>query len=151
MEGGITLGKHLIAHWSRTQTCIALSSGEAELHGIAAGAAQAIGLQTILRDLGFETKVVVHSDATAAIGIARRKGMGRIRHLDVSDLWVQDKVRSGSIGLEKIPGDRNPADALTKYVDAGILRRSLLFMGLDLRDGRADAAPESMGVKLATK
>ena len=147
-SGGVAMmGKHTIKQWSKTQTTLALSSGKAELHGIAAGAAQALGMQTILADLGFRVNIVLHTDATAAIGIARRKGMGRIRHLDVSDLWVQDKVRSGAIGLVKIPGDQNPADALTKYVDYGILRKSLATMGLEFRDGRPDSAPAIAGVK----
>ena len=149
-SGGVALlGSHTIKHWSKTQTTLALSSGEAELHGIAAGMAQAIGIQTILRDLGFNVKIMIHSDATAAIGIARRKGMGKIRHLDVSDLWIQDKIRSGAIGLSKVDGSKNPADALTKYVDAGILQRSMTSLGLEVRQGRPEAAPEAMGIKKA--
>ena len=147
-SGGVAMiGGHTIKHWSKTQTTLALSSGEAELHGIAAGAAQAIGIQTILKDLGFSMKLVVYSDATAAIGIARRKGMGKIRHLDVSDLWVQDKVRSGDMDLRKVLGTENPADALTKYVDAGTLDKCMKATGLELREGRSEAAPEAMGIK----
>ena len=150
-SGGVAmLGSHTIKQWSKTQSTLALSSGEAELSGIAAGAAQAIGPQTILRDLGFNVKIVLHSDATAAIGIARRKGMGKIRHLDVSDLWVQDKIRSGALDLVKVPGDQNPADSLTKYVDHSILVKSLARMNLHLREGRPESAPEAMGVKIAT-
>ena len=65
------------------------SSGEAELRGIGDGLARAIGLQPIAADLGFTWRIDIHTDATAAIGITRRRGMGRIRHLDVTDLWVQ--------------------------------------------------------------
>ena len=79
-------------HWSKTQSTIALSSGEAELGGIAYGMAQALGLQSICRDLGMDLKLRVHSDATAAIGIAKRRGLGRIRHLHTADLWVQEKI-----------------------------------------------------------
>ena len=28
----------------------------------------------------------------AVICIAKRRGLGKIRHLDVEDLWIQDKV-----------------------------------------------------------
>ena len=67
------LGGCLAKHWSKTQTAISVSSGEAELHGIAQGTAQAISLQSLMRDLGWSIKVRVLSDATSAIGIARRK------------------------------------------------------------------------------
>ena len=88
------LGECCIKHWSKTQGTISLSSGEAELHGITYGAAQALGLQSLLKDAGWQVPVHLHSDATAAIGIARRKGLGKIRHLDTTDLWIQDKIRS---------------------------------------------------------
>ena len=96
-----------------------------------------------MKDLGSETKIKIHLDATAAIGIARRKGMGKIRHLDVSDLWVQDKVRNCAMNLVKIDGPRIPL-MLTKYVDAGMLHRSMRAMGLELRDVRPEASPEEM-------
>ena len=90
-------GSCCVKHWAKTQSTIALSSGEAELGGIAYGMAQSLGLQSILRDLGMDLKIRVHSDATAAIGIAKRRGLGRIRHLQTADLWVQENIRSGHV------------------------------------------------------
>ena len=87
-------GDHLIKHWSKTQTTVCLSCGEAELRSIGDGLAQALGLQSIARDLGLKWDLNLYADATAAIGIARRRGMGRIKHLDVTDRWVQEKVNS---------------------------------------------------------
>ena len=63
--------------------------------------------------MGWHLKVRVPSDATAAIGIARRKGLGKVRHLDVTVLWIPDKIRSKRILLPKILGMENPADVLT--------------------------------------
>ena len=91
-------------HYSITQSTIALNSGEAELHGISKGFSHALGIQALARDLGFDSKIRVHSNAAAAIGIARRRGLGRIRHLDVEDLWVQDCLRQGRVELVKIAG-----------------------------------------------
>ena len=79
-----------------------MSSAEAELHGINSRIAQGLGLQSIAKNLGFDLKVRLHSDATADIGICRRRGLGEIRHLDVADLWAQDKVRSGAVELCEI-------------------------------------------------
>ena len=95
-------------HWSKTQPTVALSSGEAELQGIGSGISQGLGMQSIARDLGFELKVRVHSDATAAIGIARRRGLGKVRHLDCADLWIQEKIRTGAVQICKVPGADNP-------------------------------------------
>ena len=74
--------------------------------------------------------ITVHSDATAAIGIARRKGLGKIRHLDVTDLWIQDKIRSKQIRLLKVLGADNVADIFTKYVDRSTLEKALKNMNV---------------------
>ena len=83
------------------------------------GCAQALGLQSLLRDLGWEIKIKVLSDATAAIGIARRKGLGKVRHLDCTDrsrsIATWSKIRSKQIGIEKVLSAENAADILTKY------------------------------------
>ena len=65
---------------------MSLSSGEGQLHGISKGASTALDMRTILRDLGFDSNIRIRSCACAAIGIARRRGLGRIRHLDVDDI-----------------------------------------------------------------
>ena len=46
----------LFKHWSSTQTTVALSSGEAELGGICRGAAIALGLHALAKDLGIQLK-----------------------------------------------------------------------------------------------
>lgn len=38
------IGRCCVKHWSKTQSTISLSSGEAELHGITQGSAQALGV-----------------------------------------------------------------------------------------------------------
>ena len=143
--GCVLIGSCLTKHWSKTQSTISLSSGEAELHGIAMGCAQGLGMQSLCTDLGWSLKLRVLSDATAAIGIARRKGLGRIRHLDCTDLWIQDQVRSGRIGLDKVLGAHNPADILTKYVDKKALDMALPKLNLHPTKGRPASAPVAMG------
>ena len=147
-SGGCALvGGRLIKHWSKTQPTIALSSGEAELVGMGQGMAQALGLQSLARDMNWELKINVHSDATAAIGIAKRRGLGKVRHLHTTDLWIQERVRNGDINLLKVLGTENPADALTKYLDPASMTRALDKMGVHFMDGRAAIAPAAMGIK----
>ena len=113
--GAIMVGdKGLAKQWAKTQTTISLSSGESELHGIASGCAKALGVQSLMRDMGWTMPITVHSDATAAIGIARRKGLGKIRYLHVTVLWIKNKNRSKQIKLLKILGTENAAVVFTK-------------------------------------
>ena len=134
-------GSHLIKHWSTTQTTVALSSAEAELTGICKGSAQGLGLQALAGDLGLTWKIRVATDAAAAVGICRRKGLGKIRHLATADLWVQDRIKKGDFELVRVPGVSNPADILTKHVDRTILDKHLLAMNLYYQTGRAASAP----------
>ena len=75
------------------------------------------------KDLGFYFKICVHSDATAALGICRRWGLGKVRHLDVVYLWAQDKVLTGVVELAKVLGADKPADIMTKYTDKATLKK----------------------------
>ena len=75
--GAAARGGHLLKTWSTTQTTVALSSAEAELTGLVKGASQAIGSRSVACDLGMQWEICLHSDATAAIGICKRKKPGQ--------------------------------------------------------------------------
>lgn len=87
------------------------------------------------------------SDATAGIGIARRRGMGRIRHLDVTDLWVLHNLGNGAAKIVKVLGAEHPADILTKHVDRQTLEKALQKMGMVQMTGRSAVAPQATGVQ----
>ena len=143
------IGGCCIRHWAKTQTTVRLSSGEAELHGIAQGAAQTLGVQALLKDMGWDLKANIHSDATAAIGICRRKGFGKIHHLDCTDLWIQEAVHAKQICLHRVDGKQNPADILTKSVDRAALQTALDKTGMVKQSGRPKCAPAAIGVSTA--
>ena len=133
---------HCIKHWSTTQTTVSLSSAEAELHGIAKGASQGLGMRSIGRDLGIDFTISVFTDASAALGMVRRRGLGRVRHLDVTDLWVQEQVRNKEIDVPKVAGAENMADLLTKNLDRPLMTKHLSNMNIFPEQGRATAAPQ---------
>ena len=55
--------------------------------------------------------------SSAAKGIATRRGLGKVRHIDTCQLWVQHKVHQGNIKLIKVKGTNNLVDTMTKYLD----------------------------------
>ena len=61
-------------------------------------------------------EAVVLSDANAGIGIASRQGCGRLKHLEVKWLWVQEKVSEKALRLRRHPTETNIADPATKYL-----------------------------------
>ena len=113
-NGAMFSGKHLIKSWSSTQQVMALSSGEAELYGMLKGATQTKGLISMMADFGEKVVATVCSDASAAIGIAHRQGLGKTRHIEVQYLWIQHEVKEGKLNVKKVGTNNNPADLLTK-------------------------------------
>ena len=73
---------------------------------------------------------------------SRRLGIGKIRHLDTSLLWIQQKIKDGHLVVDKVLGTENPADCLTKHVDRTTMLKHLVAMGLEYETGRADLAPQ---------
>ena len=51
-------GSHLLTHWSRTQSCVALSSGEAELNGMLKAASEGLQLKYLLGEIGEEVMLL---------------------------------------------------------------------------------------------
>jgi len=139
--GCIVRGQHLLKHWAVTQKTVTLSSGEAELAGLVKGSAEGLGLQSVAKDLGIEVELKVLGDSSAAIGICRRTGIGRVRHLAVGQLWVQERVRNGDFTLVKHPGSENPADMMTKHLDRATIEKHLKMVGIIAVAGRPLSAP----------
>ena len=84
----------------------------------------------LLSFLGYATKGRLMMDASSAIAIATRSGVGSVRHLAARYLWVQREVENQSFSVEKVAGQRNPADLGTKHVDAKVLEFCRDFVGL---------------------
>ena len=141
------MGTHLLKHWATTQPTIALSSGEAELVGILKAASMGLGFQSLASDLGLTLNLHIHSDSSAAIGIARRRGLGKVRHIAVGDLWIQERLRSKDFSLHKVAGAENPADICTKFVDRPTLDKMLNILCLHHEAGRADSAPQIASIQ----
>ena len=57
-------GLHPIRATSNLQTAISLNVSEAEFYALVHGAANGLGLQAYLRDLGIELPLVVESDSS---------------------------------------------------------------------------------------
>ena len=68
-------------------------------------------------DLGPEN-VTLFCDASSSIGVAKRPGIGKLRHLHVAYLWLQQKVKDGYLKIAKVFGKVNFGGVFTKHVPA---------------------------------
>ena len=140
--GMVMLGIHMIKSWSSTQQVIALSSGEAELYALIKATAQAKGIMSTLLDFGHTLNCTVCTDASAAIGIVHRLGLGRTRHIDVQFLWIQGEVQSKAVKVVKVGTANNPADVLTKNLNAETMNKHMKATHCRADAGRAGKAPQ---------
>ena len=148
-SGGVILrGNHPIKSWSRQRRTIALSSAEAETYGMVACSAELLGIQACAKDLGMVSGVSVYADASAAVGIVQRRGVGKLRHIRTQSLWLQEAHATKRIHFEKVDGSRNLADLLTKHLAEILMDRHMKVIGALPEDGRASTAPTlaSLGI-----
>ena len=132
----------MIRSWSSTQPSISLSSGEAEYYGVVKAAGIALGHQSLMADLGMTAKVRAWTDASDAVGICGRSGLGKLRHVHTHTLWSQERVRSGAIEFRKVNGLVNPADLFTKHLTSRDRVNQLIeLFNCEYRDGRSTIAP----------
>ena len=95
-----------------------------------------------MQDLGVDRRIRIRTDAAAAKSIASRRGLGKVRHIETNQLWLQEKVTVGDIEVMKVPGGDNIADALTKPVDNSKLEQHGLLMHQLFETGRHELAPK---------
>ena len=139
--GALRIGAHLIKTWSSTQRNITLSSGEAELIAAVKAASEGLGVVNMLSEWGQECRVRVWVDSSAAIGVVHRRGSGKMRHVRLGHLWIQQKVEEKELDVRKVAGASNPADLLTKILNGRRIDEIMYQLGCEFRSGRAQAAP----------
>ena len=95
----------MLKSWGSTQRNVTLSSAQAELVAAVKLCGESIGLTQLAADWNIPS--VGHVDTPAAIEIANRKGNGKLHHVKVGMLWIQESVVEGEIILWKVKGENN--------------------------------------------
>ena len=140
-------GTHCIKFWSKTRASIVTSTAEAELVALVKGVSEAKGVANLMKDITGEDpgRVGAYTDASAAIGMVQRQGTGKVRHIEVGMLWIQQNQKDGEVRVEKVDGKVNPADMFTKHVPAEVMWKHMYAIGFEHREGRAEAAVDLVG------
>jgi len=118
------------------------------------GATHTMGMLSLAADFGATLGAEIHGDSTAAIGIINRTGVGKLRHIRVQYLWLQERVRSGDVAVKKVLGTENAADLFTKNLPEATMDSHLARLGFDkLKDRPATAPALAMltGVSMAPR
>ena len=129
----IMRGKHLLRHSATLQTSVGLSSAEAEYYAMVRGGCFGLGVQSYFDDWNMHLKVRVHSDSSAARAVAKRRGLGKMRHVMTRYLWLQERIKMQHLTVVCIDGKSNPADLMTKALSKNDIDRHCERMGVVAR------------------
>ena len=137
--GALMWGNSLLKSWSTTQSTVALSSAEAELYALSKCAQQALSMTSLAADFKICVAPIIYSDASAALGIVLRSGLGgKTRHVQVQYLWIQGAVQREELRVRKVSSRENPSDALTKYLPEEAMQRHTQHFGFSFPDTSTD-------------
>ena len=129
------IGKHCVKTWSTSQGAVALSSAEAEFYAMIEAVIRAKGVSHVMIELGFDVQqeLQLYTDSSAAKSFVSRKGLGKMKHLEIRDLWLQREVTLGKVIVNKVDGKKNPADLMTKYLRKEEIEERLQLMGIRIQ------------------
>ena len=117
--GHIYVGGCLLYSFTRRQSVIALSSGEAEMYASASGVSEGVLLRKVLAFLGMFLGLRTVSDSSANHAMNHRLGVGKVRHMDTKVLWLQQLIYKGLLTMTWQAGKDNNSDLGTKVLPKG--------------------------------
>ena len=115
-----------------------MSSSEAEYYAVENGSDEGVAVQAMAEELGWKMKVRVWTDSGGAKSAVSRRGIGRMRHMELKYLWIQEAVQRQRIHMRKVQGKFNPADHLTKPQNRIEYEELVKSVGGELRTGRLE-------------
>ena len=118
--------------WSRTQQTVSLSSAEAELYALTTGIAEGMVTKHLLQELGHEVILMNHVDSQSAKAWASTRGLGRMKHVMLKYMFVQDVVEKKLTNLAYINTKQNKADLMTKCHTSEAHKKRCAMLGLRL-------------------
>ena len=129
-SGTMSLDGQVIYTFSRNQKSVALSSGEAEYYAGASAASDSILLKEAIQFLtGKRCKVNLYLDSSAARGIITRQGVGRVKHLQIRTLFLQELHKQGTLSVHPVGTKENTADIGTKPLSGKRVKLLLHWLG----------------------
>ena len=112
------IGDDLVSWRSAKQTCVALSTAEAEYVALASAGQEAVWLKQMLVDLSAHcgtTPISIFEDNQAALCLAKNpKDHRRTKHIDIKFHSIRDLVNSGQVTVNYCPSADMLADIFTK-------------------------------------
>ena len=105
---------------------------EAEFYALTTGVAEGMVTKHLLQELGHEVILMNHVDSQSAKAWASKRGLGRMKHVMLKYMYVQDVVEKKLTNLAYISTKQNKADLMTKCHTSEAHKRGCAMIGLRL-------------------
>lgn len=130
------LGAGTISWCARKQTCVALSSTEAEYISLAECCQELLWIKKLLQDFGEAVKnpVQIFEDNQSCIKMLTSHGEKRSKHIDTKFHFVKDLAERNEIRVTYCPTETMLADILTKPLTRVKLEQLREQIGISVRD-----------------
>ena len=94
-------------------------------------APEGLGIQSVAKDLEISCGLNLHSDASATMCLVNRGGLGKAKHVDMQNLWMQEASKYGRFVTKKVGTKVNPADLMTKPLAKPKIKQLMGIMGYE--------------------
>ena len=91
---------------------------------------------------GRKVEIQLHIDALAAKGMDERKGLSKMRYLDVNILWLQEQCARKILSVKKVSGEEHPADLMTEHLVAPKVLKNVGALNMRYLDSRRGKAAQ---------
>ena len=129
------LNNGAISWSSKKQTCVSLSSMEAEYVACAAAVQEAVWLKRFLERLGIngmkKDPILIHCDSEAAIAYAKDpKDHKRTKHIDIKYHFIRDMISKKQVTVRYLSTHKMLADPLTKPIARDVFVKHVKALGM---------------------
>ena len=120
---------HCLKVWTKKHQVASLSTAESELYAAVKTASERLENQSVAKDLGIVCGLNLHLGAAATMCLVNRRGLGKAKHVDIQNLWIQEASKSGKFVTKKVGTNVNPADLMTKPLTRPNIEQLMTVMG----------------------
>ena len=97
-------------------------------------ASEALGIKSVLEDLGINVIIEIEIDAKATLGMVSRQRLGKMKHVEVHDLWIQEAIKRGRSTVKKISRAINTADLLASPSKAEDIKKFMKELNFEVKE-----------------
>ena len=127
------IGGTAVTWKSKKQSCVALSTAEAEYMALSSAAQEAVWMRELISDLRNPpaTSTEILEDNQSVISMAKNPQFhGKTKHINIKYHFIREQIANGTICLKYCPTEDMLADLLTKGIGPEKFERLRMSYGM---------------------